>query len=224
LGTDNNFLPRFYLSDAAEWIFQEATNNHVSHDMLERLQLCAQDIWDPKSIPAQGWLYSRLIDACRRGNLEIIGLLVDNFLHGIAGTSAKWPQRPKDAKRGNKYQREHPECWSQICGHLMVEAAAGNQQKIVDFLRGKIISVVKWWGEWAENPVAEYHLHLRKVQTFTEYHRGGVYNALERAALAGNCEIVTNLLESRWEATELLNNDAKAAIRFLAIAVNEGQT
>jgi hypothetical protein len=35
---------------------------------------------------------------------------------------------------------------------------------------------------------------------------------------------ITNLVESRWKATELLNIDAEAAIRFLTIAVNKSQT
>jgi ankyrin repeat protein len=110
---DPTFDPSKYFEDAGEWFFEDKINTYISADMLERLEYCSQDIWDSKSIPGQGWLYSRMLNACRRGNLDVLRLCVPEVFKLSSVVSPSYP-------------------WYQISGHLMLEAAANNQLEIVE--------------------------------------------------------------------------------------------
>jgi ankyrin repeat protein len=117
LKIDPTFVPSAYFEDAGRWFFEDSVNTFISADMLERLEYCAEDTWDAKSIPAQGWLYSRMLNACRRGNLDILQICIPGLL--------KPPNR-------SSVKSDYP--WFQIEGHLMLEEAGNNQLDIVQTL------------------------------------------------------------------------------------------
>jgi hypothetical protein len=220
LRTDSTFDTNHYFADAVEWFFQDATNTHVSEDMLERLELCAQETWDPKSIPGQGWLYARLINACRRGNLDVIRLLMPelgNLENLYTRLEANLGKNPKDEKgfRSIRY-----DSWSRISAHLISEAAVNNQQKIVHFLCEELIDARSWKND-PKNTA--YQLYLETFRSFTEIRNGGIYNAMERAILAGNSEIAAKLHHYGWEARALTNSGAEVGISFLNAAASEGK-
>ena len=148
--------------------------------MLERISYCANETWDPKSMLRQGWLYSRMLNTCRRGNLQVL----------------KFCMSPVSL------QDEYP--WSRIRGHLTFEAAANDQKAVVSYFQGKRSSI--------------------QFSTFTVFFDGLKCNAVDRAALAGQFEKVTCLLERWCPAYGLPRQNFKELIKRWSKAVNDGNT
>ena len=111
---DSTFKPEAYFADAGSWFFEDRTSNtHISQHMLERINHCAHDTWEPKSMPRQGWLYSRMLNACRRGSLNILQSCI---IFGVSSNNYPWPN---------------------IRGHLVIEAAASDQRAILSYFLGQ---------------------------------------------------------------------------------------
>jgi len=193
--------PTFDLSPlftyAGKWVFEDKSRTYISPSNLERIENCIQDTWDPKSVFGQAWLYSRILTACRRGNIDILSLCIPQLLHSTSNT-------PK--ARRQKYLTDYP--WFNIRGHLIIEAAASDQQTIVDWLL----------------PQGRYADPDARCKSFTAVHDGLLCNALERAALAGHAEMVRYLRNQGWKAPGLLSGNAISGIRRLNKAVNEGNS
>lgn len=189
LKIDPTFNPSTYFEDAGRWLFEDKINTYISSDILERLELCVQDTWDAKSTPAQGWLYSRMLNACRRGNIDILRLCMPELLRtpGLESNESHYP-------------------WFQIRGHLMLEAAANNQLGIVNSLT---------YSDMTAKILGDY-------KSFAMMYDGQVYNALERAVLAGHLEIVRALHQAGWQPKNLLEFGAADGIIRLDQAAAQG--
>ncbi|KAL3425249.1 hypothetical protein PVAG01_02040, partial [Phlyctema vagabunda] len=129
LKTDPKFKPWEYLENAAEWFFLDRTNTHISADMMRRLECCSEERWDAKSIPRQGWLYCKIIDASRRGNRDILELCLRHSSH----LSSLKPYR-----------------WEQLKSHIAIEAAANNRLDLVKLIVDYTVTIhftMVWNGE-----------------------------------------------------------------------------
>lgn len=115
---NSDFNPEDYFIGATKWAFDGFKGTHISEDLCQRFECCNQDIWESRAIPGIGWLYSRIIEACRRGNLEILRLCmlskreVPGTVEGEAG----------------KYQALF------LRGHLVIEAAISCHHDMVAYL------------------------------------------------------------------------------------------
>ncbi|KAK0100798.1 hypothetical protein ONS95_007246 [Cadophora gregata] len=113
--TEKTFEASSYFQHAAGWFFESSDDNFISQHMMDRLQDCTQNTGDPKSNVKLGWLYSRMLNACHRGNLDALVLCMPQ----ISSTSGA---------------QESP--WVRIRGHLILEAARNNHTTIITEILG----------------------------------------------------------------------------------------
>lgn len=172
---DSAFKFKTCFEDAANWFFDGMTGTCITDTQLKLERHYFEDTWDPQ-FPVQGWLYCRMLFACRQGNLAVMDLCQPDL---------------------NKEQ--YP--WRQFRAHLMIEAAASNQNAIVD--------------SFPTPPRADDDFRL-----FTTFYEGEKRNALERAALAGYPSMVYRLGQAGWRASNLFGGQALSGIAALDAAIH----
>jgi hypothetical protein len=213
--TDRDFQPRCYIGDAALWFFDDGgvstssvtsgesigtihpNGYNVSRAMMDRLDASINDPWDPNLISAQAWLYSRMLSACRRGNLGVLQLCIPEsvrlpaYLADFARTAEIVTGPLSDDFAG------------QLIGHWVMEAATRGQNEVLNYLLNcSYIAAVDW--------------KFLTIMTFN----GAAFNALEYAALTGNATGVKILFEKGWRP-QLQSSDA--LVEHLDSAVAEGK-
>jgi ankyrin repeat protein len=196
LKTDPIFKPVTYFEDAGRWVFEDRINTYISRDIVERLEYCAQDTWDSKSIPAQGWLYSRMLNACRRGHLNALLFCIPRL-------------SVVDSSRATAIEEHYP--WLQIQAHLILEASANNQKDV--FL--SLFPVPNQNTEGSSRTLDQF-------RSFTIMYDGRIYNALELAVLGGHVDMVRLLRRSGWLPRTLLSSAATDGIHRLGQAAKQG--
>jgi ankyrin repeat protein len=104
-GFDPMFDFKEYMRDSASWVFKNVTDNSISSEQQASIAY-TQDTWN-ENFPMHGWMYSKMLIACRKGNLAILNLC-----------------------RPDLDNTELP--WVQLRAHLILEAASTNQHAIVN--------------------------------------------------------------------------------------------
>jgi ankyrin repeat protein len=104
-GFDPMFNFKEYIRDSANWVFKAVVNNSISSEQQESIAY-TQDTWT-ENFPMHGWMYFKMLIACRKGNLAILDLC-----------------------RPGLDKEERP--WAQFRAHLILEASAANQNTIID--------------------------------------------------------------------------------------------
>jgi ankyrin repeat protein len=217
---DPVFQPWSYIIDAGEWFFDEAADRwasiafpseglydsmwyrngyNISKAMMDRLGASTNDPWDPNSISAEAWLYSKMLRACRRGNLSVFQLCVPK---SIPAYFTNVESLPRWSSRTPIRARSELSIFSLIA-HLVMEAAKSRQNEMLNFfLSSSFIAATGW-----------------KFLTVTAFN-GTAYNALEYAALIGNVVGVKIIFEEGCLPAQL---GSEAVLEFLDSAVTEGQ-
>jgi ankyrin repeat protein len=103
-GFDPMFNFKEYIRDSVSWVFKGVTDN-ISTEQQASIAY-TQDTWN-ENFPMHGWMYSRMLIACRKGNMAILDLC-----------------------RPDLDNTELP--WVQFRGHLILEAASTNQHAIIE--------------------------------------------------------------------------------------------
>ncbi|KAL3421159.1 ankyrin repeat protein [Phlyctema vagabunda] len=179
LETDVSFKPWDYIEDAARWFFHDVETSHISCHMIQRIECCAEDTWESKTIPSQGWLYWRVMEACRKGNLNVLKLCIGEL------------ERPTINLRYD--------IGNYLNSHMIIMAAVHNQLSTVDFL---LTNAAR-----ATLPVQFSTVDLRLTNAtrasgtdFTITYNGETLNALEISAISGHLEIAIRLHKFGWQA------------------------
>jgi ankyrin repeat protein len=170
---DPMFNFKEYIRDSVNFIFKGVVSNSISREQQEAFAY-AQDTWK-ENIPMHGWMYSKLLIACRKGNLAILNLCR--------------PDLDKEVQP-----------WDQLRAHLILEAAATNQNAIIDSFS---------LGHRRPND---------QCRSFTTAYAGQLCNALERAALAGHTDMVRKLGRAGWSAN-IFGSDPSTGICALHNAI-----
>jgi ankyrin repeat protein len=102
------------LQDSVLWFEKHVVDHCISQQNLDAIAECDRGIWNEK-IPVQGWLYSKMLIACRKGNLAILDLC-----------------RP--------YLERDVAHWSHFRAHLIFEAAGANQFTVFNFFLYSLFS------------------------------------------------------------------------------------
>jgi ankyrin repeat protein len=211
--TDPEFHPWDYITAAGEWFFDEPEVNgagslfylsppseysvSISKAMMDRLDPGTNDPWDPNLMSAQAWLYSRILSACRRGNLDVLQLCLAD--------PVPIETRPVKLRTTARMLTRAPSEYFQwhIRGHLVMEAAASGQNEILTCFSNYPVTVTSG-------------LNFLTITASN----GTAYNALEYAALYGNAVGVKILFERGWRP-QLLSSDV--LLEHLDSAATEGQ-
>jgi ankyrin repeat protein len=211
---DPNFQPWNYIADAGEWFFEKSNIGrivtsaegiettypdpyNISKAMMDRLDPSTNDPWDPNLISAQAWLYSRMLSACRLGNLGVLQLCVPELIT----LTISFAKKPGSTLELPGHELEYFTC--QIIAHLVMEAATSGQNETLNFFSSSSFKELK----------------RSKLLTVTAFN-GTAYNALEYAALNGNVVGVKTLFERGYRPVRL---GSEAVLEYLDSAATEGQ-